>query len=254
MPEISVVADGPVTTITLDRPARRNAMTYALWAELGEHFRTVSRSTARVVVLTGSGPSFCAGADLDGPDRAPYPGDQLRMVGETCVALQRMPQPTIAKVRGHAVGAGANLALACDLVMAADDAVFHESFVRRGLSVDFGGSWTLQRLVGLRRATEILLTGASITATDAEHWGLINRAVPEPELDAAVDELVANVLPGAPIALAQTKFLLQAAADSDLAAAVDAEARAQTINRGTADAAEGVAAFRERRAPEFRGL
>jgi enoyl-CoA hydratase/carnithine racemase len=253
MTDIEISRDGDVTTVTLNRPERRNAMTYAGWAELGEQLRAVARSDTRVVVLTGAGSSFCAGADLRGPDRAPHPGDQLRMVAETAVALHRMPQPTIARVVGHAVGAGANLALGCDLVLATPDAVFHENFVHRGLSVDLGGSWLLPRLVGLRRATEILLTGGSVPAADALAWGMITAVHPADELDAAVDALAGRLRAGAPIAMAQTKALLAGAGESGFAAAVDAEVVAQVVNRGTEDAQEGVAAFVGKRAPRWAG-
>ena len=151
-------ADG-VVTITLDRPATKNAINGAMWNELASVVAEIARSSAdRVVVITGAGGEFCSGADLAEPSaNEEHHLARLRRVGDLCLAIARLPQPTIAKVRGVAVGAGLNLALVCDLVVAAERPRFSEIFAKRGLSLDFGGSWILPRLVGMHRAKELAL-------------------------------------------------------------------------------------------------
>ena len=145
-------------------------------------------------MITGAGGDFCSGADVSGMaggDPSAVPTHQLaamRHVGDICLALNRLPQPTIAKVRGVAVGAGANLALVCDLVVAGDTARFSEIFARRGLSIDFGGSWILPRLVGMHRAKELALLADIIGADEANDIGLVNRVLPDADLDAFVDD------------------------------------------------------------------
>ena len=152
-------ADG-VVTITLDRPAKKNAINGAMWNELSAVVAEIARNSAdRVVVITGAGGEFCSGADLSASRRRARSITlaRLRRVGDLCLAIARLPQPTIAKVRGVAVGAGLNLALVCDLVVAAEGSRFSEIFAKRGLSLDFGGSWILPRLVGMHRAKELAL-------------------------------------------------------------------------------------------------
>ncbi len=148
-------ADG-VVTVVLDRPARKNAVNGQMWTELLATFREIAASQEdRVVVITGANDEFCSGADLSGEERPRLFLASMRQVGDVALALHRLPQPTIAKVRGVAVGAGANLAFGCDLVVASENARFSEIFARRGLAVDFGGSWVLPRLVGMHRAKEL---------------------------------------------------------------------------------------------------
>jgi enoyl-CoA hydratase/carnithine racemase len=164
----------------------------------------------------------------------------MRHVNDACLALHAVPQPTIARVDGVAAGAGLNLALACDLLVASDRARFSEIFARRGLSLDFGGSWFLPRRVGLHKAKELALLAPIIDAAEAERIGLVNRVVrPRVELDAQVDDWAGSWPPGPPIALAQTKALLDRAIDATLADALAAEAAAQTVNFGTDDTARG---------------
>ena len=171
----------------------------------------------------------------------------MRLVNDTAMALARLPQPVIAKVRGVAVGAGMNMALLCDLVVAAESARFSEIFARRGLTIDFGGSWALPRRVGLHRAKELALFADIIGADVAAELGLVNRVVPDAELDTVVGEWAARLADGPPIALAQTKRLLNEGLGSTLEEALEAEAAAQTINFGTADTAEAMRAFVEKR-------
>src|SRR2546423_4679583 len=148
-------ADGGIVTITLNRPEKKNAISALMWDELLETFHEIAASTGddRVVVLTGAGGAFCSGADLWAPPRPDVkPRHQIFTmghVGDVVMALHRLPQPTIAKVRGVAVGAGCNLALCCDLIVAGDDARFSEIFAKRGLTLDAGGSWLLPRLIGM---------------------------------------------------------------------------------------------------------
>ena len=169
------------------------------------------------------------------------------------LALHRLPQPTIAKVNGVAVGAGCNLALGCDLVVASDEARFSEIFALRGLTIDFGGSWLLPRRVGLHRAKELALLAEIISAKEAEAMGLVNRVVPVGELDAFVDDWATRLAAGPPIALAQTKRLLNNAFAVTLEQALEDEGAAQTVNFGTKDTVEAMTAFVEKRAPNFKG-
>ena len=177
----------------------------------------------------------------------------MRHIGDVALALHRLPQPTIAKIRGVAVGAGLNMALGCDLVVASTNARFSEIFARRGLSIDFGGSWVLPRRVGLHRAKELALLADIIDATEAERIGLVNRVVDDGELDAFVDDWATRLAAGPPLALAMTKRMLNNSAHVTLEEALDDEGAAQTVNFGTKDTAEAMAAFLEKRAPNFSG-
>ena len=177
----------------------------------------------------------------------------MRGVGRSAAALHDLPKPTIAKVNGVAVGAGLNLALGCDLVIASDAARFSEIFVQRGLGIDFGGSWLLPRLIGLHKAKELAFLAEVIDAGEAERIGIVNRVVPAAALDDAVDTVVARLLQMAPVALSQTKHLLDQAFTVTFAEAVEAEAAAQVVNLGSDDAREAVRAFMEKRAPQFTG-
>jgi 2-(1,2-epoxy-1,2-dihydrophenyl)acetyl-CoA isomerase len=256
--EVTRSADG-VVTVTLDRPAKKNAINAVMWDELLATFRDVAeRDDDRVLVLTGAGGAFCSGADLSDGDRsiggtARHPLARMRHVGDIALALHRLPRPTIAKVGGVAAGAGANLALGCDLIVASDEARFTEIFARRGLSVDAGGSWLLPRLVGLHRAKELAFFADIISAKEAESFGLVNRVVPAGDLDAFVDEWAGRLAAGPPIALAQTKRLLNDGLGLTMGQALENEGAAQTVNFGTRDTAEALAAFLEKRDPRFEG-
>lgn len=247
-------ADG-VVTITLDRPAKKNAINGAMWNELSSVVAEIARSSAdRVVVITGAGGEFCSGADLSETSTSDeHHLSRLRRVGDLCLAISRLPQPTIAKVRGVAVGAGLNLALVCDLVVAAEGSRFSEIFAKRGLSLDFGGSWILPRLVGMHRAKELALLAPIIDAKEAAAVGLVNRVLPESELDAFVDSWAAELAAGPPIALAMTKRMLNNSFNVTLEEALDDEGVAQTVNLGTADNREAVTAFLAKRPPRFEG-
>jgi 2-(1,2-epoxy-1,2-dihydrophenyl)acetyl-CoA isomerase len=246
--------DGAVATLIINRPARRNAITWSMWQWLGELLGELGADpTVRVVVLTGAGESFSSGQDLgsDSPDL--HPLLQLQVINEVVLALHRMPKICVARVDGDAVGAGLNLALACDIVVASDRSRFGEIFVRRGLSPDLGGSWILPRLIGLHRAKELCLTGDLIETDQAERMGLITRAVPQAELDRTVSALLDRLLLGAPIAQVLTKRLLNENGLRSLEDALDAEASAQVVNLGSPDVPEAFEAFRERRPAQFAG-
>ena len=247
-------ADPAVVTVTLNRPTRKNAVTWPMWQRLLATFRALAlEPDVRVVVLAGAGDDFCSGADLASPAPKLHPLIQMDEINNVALALHRLPKITIARVDGVAVGAGMNLALACDLVVASDRSRFAEIFVRRGLSVDFGGSWILPRLVGLHRAKELCLAGDIIDAHEALRIGLVNRLTPAAGLDQAVSDLVARVSQGAPIAQLLTKRLLNDGLQSTLEQALNHEAMAQVDNLGSTDAVEARDAFLERRPARYDG-
>jgi 2-(1,2-epoxy-1,2-dihydrophenyl)acetyl-CoA isomerase len=260
---VEVTREGPVLTVTLTKPARKNAIDAEMFGALRVAFAEADADPdVRVVVVTGAGGNFSSGADLLARDTAQdtardggqrHPRTAMERVNEAASALHRLGKPVIAKVDGVAVGAGMNLALGCDLVVASERARFSEIFPRRGLSVDFGGSWILPRRIGLHRAKELCLLGDVIEATQAAELGLVNRVVPVAELDATVDGLAARLAAGPPVALAQTKRLLDGASSTSFDEALDREAQAQVINLLGADAAEAFRAFGEKREPRFTG-
>ncbi|NDH88925.1 MAG: enoyl-CoA hydratase [Actinobacteria bacterium] len=200
-------SDG-VATITIDRPEVRNAITAPGWTGLHDLFDEVARDdSVRVLVITGAGEDFCSGADVGGDprDREGHPLDGMRSVGRACQTLHTLPKPTIARVDGVAAGAGLNMALACDFVLASDRSRFSEIFARRGLNIDFGGSFILPRIVGMQKAKELVLLADILDAERAEEMGLVNRVVPQSELDTVVEEFVSKLKAGPPIALASSQ-------------------------------------------------
>src|SRR5436305_7673367 len=209
---IDFKADGAVARVTLNRPDRLNSFTKAMHEELRDAL--ASLGDARVVVLTGAGRGFCAGQDLN--DRAVAPGEAVDL-GQTVQqcwnplirTLTSLPQPVIARVNGVAAGAGANIALACDIVVAAKSAKFIQSFSAIGLIPDSGGTWALPRLVGQARALGLALTGEPLAAEKAAEWGLIWKAVEEDALDAEVDALAARLAALRPLGLAPTKQMIR---------------------------------------------
>lgn len=243
--------------LTLSNPGRRNAIPLAGWAELAEAVAAFEASEARVLVVTGADGDFCAGADLDPAvvDGKGIVEGHMRMkeVSEAAVALHRTTKPTIAAVDGVAVGAGMNLALGCDVVLATTRARFSQIFVRRGLTVDFGGTWLLPRIVGLQRAKELVLSGRIVEAEEALDLGLCLELV-EPdnllERAAAMAELFAA---GAPIGQMFAKQGINASWELSFQDAVGWEAQSQSICFTTTDVIEGVNAFVEKRPPKFEG-
>lgn len=255
-----VEENGPVVTITIDRPEVMNAMTTEMFANFGRICRQVSTDPGvRAVVVTGSGDNFCSGADVGAQgqraadEERPHQLRTMRLISETVIALHELQHPVVAKVRGVAVGAGMNLALGCDMVVASDTARFSEIFARRGLSLDFGGSWLLPRQVGMHRAKELALLTEVIDAAEADRIGLVNRVVPDEDLDGAVAEIVKQIVAGPPLALSMSKKLLNSGAVSSLSQALEAEAQAQTVNFSTADVVEAARSWSEKRPAEFQG-
>lgn len=260
---------GHVLTITLNRPEALNALTPDQRERLIQLLSGASADPAvRAVVLTGTGRGFCAGADLRGTGAGTSAGTGAgtgeRIAGDVARTLRTGAQrliaavldcekPVIAAVNGTAAGLGAHLAFACDLVLAAESARFIEVFARRGLVPDAGGAYLLPRLVGPQRAKELMFFGDALSAVDAERMGLVNRVVPDEDLDDAARAWAARLATGPTRALALTKQLVNASLDTDRGTAFAAEAAAQEINMTTADAQEGVRSFVERRTPEYRG-
>jgi 2-(1,2-epoxy-1,2-dihydrophenyl)acetyl-CoA isomerase len=245
-----------IARITLNRPDRLNSFTRAMHAELAQALDAAS--DARVIILTGAGRGFCAGQDLN--DRAVAPGEAVDL-GETVEAswnplirrLATMPQPIIARVNGVAAGAGANIALACDLVVAARSAKFIQSFSALGLIPDSGGSWHLPRLVGQARALGLALTGEPLMAEKAAEWGLIWKCVDDDALDGDVDALAQKLASLPPLGLAAIKSLLRTTGTRTLDQELDLQASEMRRLGFTADYREGVAAFLEKRRPTFTG-
>lgn len=251
-------SDQGVFTLTLNRPEKKNAANNQMWEELLVTFRHLKHdASVRVVVVTGAGDAFCSGADLGGDMASAGPRRHqlaaMRHIHDVAIGLHELPMPTVAKVNGVAVGAGLNLALGCDLVVAGDQARFSEIFARRGLSVDFGGTWLLPRLIGLHRAKELAFFAEVIDAAEAERLGLVNRVVPQGELDSFVAGWADRLAAGPPIALAQTKAMLNKSFNASMDEALDLEGWAQTVNLTTADTREAIDAFLAKREPRFEG-
>lgn len=253
--------DGAVAWITLNRPQAGNAITPAQRDRVVALLEQAGRdASVRAVVLGATGTRFCTGADLRGgvaSSGPPVMGDTARLIRDGAqrlvAAVLDCEKPVVAAVNGTAAGIGAHLAFACDLVVAAERARFIEVFVRRGIAPDGGGAYLLARLVGPHRAKELLFLGDDLSAADAERWGLVNRVVPDDQLDQVVSELAGRLAAGPTRALAAAKWLVNRAADVDRRTAFDDEAWIQELVVGTADATEGLAAFAERRPPVFGG-
>jgi enoyl-CoA hydratase/carnithine racemase len=242
-----------VRTMTLNRPQRKNAIDARLWHQLADTLRATARDeSVRALVITGAGGVFCSGADI-GTGEDVHPRHKLHRLSDVALALHELAVPTVAKVTGVAVGAGWNLALGCDLVVATPNSRFCQIFSKRGLSIDLGGSWLLPKLVGLQQAKRLVLLADMIDAAEAHALGLVTWVVPAEEIDAFVDDLTDRLAAGPPFALAQSKALLNDGADSTFAQALANEARAQPGNFATADSGEAYDAFAVKRDPEFTG-
>ena len=252
--------DAGIARLTLNRPDRLNSFTVAMHGEVRDVLsRVAAENQARVLVLTGAGRGFCAGQDLN--DRAVAPGGAGVDLGDSIeryyapliLGLRKLPMPVIAAVNGVAAGAGANIAIACDIVIAARSASFVQSFCRLGLVPDSGGTWALPRLVGPARAMGLALLGEKLSAEQAAAWGLIWRVVDDEALLPAVDQLAAQFAAAPTRGLARTKQALYAAWQKSLDEQLDLERDFQRELGASDDYREGVRAFIEKRAPVFTG-
>ena len=249
-------ADG-VLTLTLNRPDALNSFTVEMKEALLAALKDAARDReVRAIVLTGAGRAFSAGQDLK-ERQAPGVSDlgtELRVrYNPIILAMRRLEKPIVGAINGVAAGAGISVAMACDIVIAAENATFIEAFSRVGLVPDTGSTWFLPRLVGLPRAAEMMFTGDPVDAATAERIGLINRVVPADKLVEEANSLATRLARSAPIALALAKRALNRAFETNLEVALDYEAQLQSVAGRSADHKEGVAAFVEKRSPKFRG-
>lgn len=251
---------GGVARLTLNRPDRLNSFNVQMHKEVREALsQLTNNSEARVLVLTGAGRGFCAGQDLG--DRAVAPGGQGVDLGDSIenyykplvLALRNLPMPVIGAINGVAAGAGANIALACDLVIAAKSASFVQAFSKLGLVPDSGGTWFLPRLLGNARAVGLALLGDKLPAEQAAQWGLIWRCVEDAELKNTVDQLATQLAAAPTRGLARTKQAIYESWSHSLEQQLDQERDFQRELGRTQDYAEGVAAFTEKRTPKFTG-
>jgi len=258
--------DDGVSWITLNRPDAGNAITDDLHDTIiGLLHRADVEPSVRTVVIGATGKHFCTGADLRAPQSGAADGatvDQptgtiMRTIAEGAqrliASVLDCQKPVIAAVNGTAAGIGAHLALACDLVVAVEEASFIEVFVRRGLLPDGGGAYLLPRLIGMQRAKELVLLGERLSAADAFSLGMVNRVVPATDLDTTVGELASRLAQGPTVALGLAKRLLNRSLDGDRTSAFFEESMAQELVTRTEDATEGIASFVERRPSAFRG-
>ncbi len=250
--------EGHVATVTLQRPEKKNAMSWAMFHEIGAAFeRASSDAEVRCLVVTGAGDAFCSGADLSDPQNlvltASDAQDRMVTVNRVAAAVARCGVPTIARVTGIAAGAGCNLALSCDLVVATHEARFAELFVKRGLVVDFGGTWALSRVLPLHKAKELALLGETVSAQEAAALGLLNRLCERSEVDAVVKDLAQRLAALPPRTVSLIKANLNRAAERSLEENLEAEALAQSLCIPSEDTREAVSAWVEKREPRFTG-
>jgi 2-(1,2-epoxy-1,2-dihydrophenyl)acetyl-CoA isomerase len=274
MSETLVERSDGLVTVTFNRPRKKNALNAANWADLDAVLREVARNPRdRALLLTGADGNFSAGADLSGGQGAYGTGEagddvgpsgltgqgrqaivhEMRVAGEIARQLQRLPKPALAVVDGVAVGVGLALALACDLIIASDRARFSAIFVRRGLALDGGSSWSLPRAIGLRRAKQMAFFGDMVSAADALAWGLVNEVVPAGELHKTGLEWGRRLAAAPTTAISLIKRQLDDSALLTFEQAVEQEALAQHITYTTSDVREGITSFLERREARFTG-
>jgi 2-(1,2-epoxy-1,2-dihydrophenyl)acetyl-CoA isomerase len=250
-----------VCVLTLNRPDRLNALTVEVATELEQAIKESATNGARAIVLTGAGRAFCAGGDIrEMQEIAAREGrvdaffdEPLRVLNELVMLIRKTPVPIIAAVNGVASGGGCNLALACDLVVAVEGAKFNQAFIKIGLTPDIGGTFILPRLIGLKRAAELMFTGDMISAREAYEMGMINHVVAETELMSHVMEMATKLASAPTAAIGRIKQLLETSAVNDYGSQLDAERRSQIESGKTKDFVEGVTAFLEKRPPKFTG-
>ena len=254
--------DGGVLRLTLDRPAKRNSVTQDMVGALIAHLDAATQDEdVRVVVLDGAGEDFCSGSDLAPASaraaRPPRVGTIQRRLpsgaNRLIPAMAATQVPIVCVVRGWAAGLGFHLALASDFCVAADTARFWEPFMTRGFTPDSAGAWLIPRLVGMVRARVLLLLGRELSGAEAAEWGLIHRAVPEAELSATADVLVAGLAAAPTVAMGLAKWLLHSGSELDLSHHLQNEALGLELSMRSADFREGLAAFKDKRDPRFEG-
>jgi 2-(1,2-epoxy-1,2-dihydrophenyl)acetyl-CoA isomerase len=256
--KLLVTLEDGIKRITINRPERRNSVDTETIELLHEEIQRSAEDESRVLILTGAGNSFCAGADLQANSESDIRNIDVTAslrehTNPTVLAMRRLAKPIIARVHGHAVGVGCNYALACDILIASEQAKFGQVFVRIGLMPDGGSTYFLPRIVGYAKAFELMATGEIISAQDALALGMVNRVVPVEELDRAVDQMAARLAASPAVALARIKEGLNQGQQSDLAGALEFEAVNQAACFNSEDFMEGVSAFREKRKPDFKG-
>lgn len=248
-PHVRLVVDGHVATLTLDAPQRLNAVDSGMLAHLAATYRRLGADPGvRVVVLTGDGRGFCSGADLSGADTT-----TLEEGARAVTAIRDADVTTVARVGGIAAGVGVSLALACDYVLASDDAAFMLAFTKIGLVPDGGATALVAASIGRARALRLALTAEKLPAALAEQWGMIAECVPADRLDERTAQLAADLAAAAPLAATATAAAINAAALAGLDAALAREIEVQTRLLASQDFAEGVAAFRDKRPARFTG-
>ncbi len=250
-----------VCVITLNRPETLNALNLAVAREFKAAVAEALEQSARAIVLTGAGRAFCAGGDLremrtmaqqEGQVGAFF-DEPLRELNDCLMLIRQTPLPFIAAVNGAASGGGCNLALSCDLVIAGESARFNQAFIKIGLVPDCGGTFILPRLVGWRRAAELLMTGDVVSAEQALAMGMINAVVPDQELMSRAMALAERLASGPTAAIGRIKELLEASATNDYGGQLELQRQKQIQSGFTKDFVEGVAAFIEKRPPKFVG-
>ncbi len=253
--------ESTVATIQMNRPDALNALSLQLGTDLASAVRRAIADEARAVILTGSGRAFCSGGDLremkamgqsEGSIEA-FLDSPLKALHEVILLIREAPIPFIAAVNGVCAGAGTNFALACDLVLASDDATFNEAFVRIGLSPDCGGSFFLPRAIGEKLAAELLMTGSTVSSQRAAEIGMINRVVPADRLLSEANDLAGKLAAGPTASIARVKRMLNATFSNELPQQLSLEAACQIESGQSLDFKEGVAAFFEKRQPRFGG-
>lgn len=258
---IKLEFQGAVGVITLNRPDTLNALTVQMGQELKTAVADLVERAARAVIITGAGRAFCAGGDLRQMQQMAqsenrieaFFDEPLRLLNECIMLIRQTPLPFIAAVNGPASGGGCNFALACDLVIAAESAKFNQAFIKVGLSPDCGGTFILPRLIGWKRATELMMTGDVISASEAAAMGMINAAVPDAELMSRAMAMAERLAQSPTAAIGRIKRLLEASAKNDYEQQLELERQAQIESGQTKDFREGVTAFIEKRAARFSG-